>query len=69
MSKLLKAADIRSLDVEALNAKLAELKDDLFQKKLDQGLNRLENSSALRTIRREIAMVNTVITEKVQGTR
>ena len=64
-----KAVDLRSLDVEALKVKLNELKDSLFQKNLDQALNKLEDPSSLRATRKEIARVNTIITEKQRGIR
>jgi len=64
-----KANDIRVLDIDALNVKLTELKDNLFQKNLDQALNKLEDPSSLRATRREIARINTIITEKQRGIR
>jgi len=64
-----KANDIRTLDIDALNVKLTELKDSLFQKNLDQALNKLEDPSSLRATRREIARINTIITEKQRGIR
>ena len=62
--KTQKAADFRSLDVPALAEKLAEAKDALFQKKLQHSLGKLENSGSIREAKREIARLNTVITEK-----
>jgi large subunit ribosomal protein L29 len=64
-----KANDIRTLNIDALNVKLTELKDRLFQKNLDQALNKLEDPSSLRATRREIARINTIITEKQRGIR
>jgi large subunit ribosomal protein L29 len=62
--KIQKAADLRPLDVAALSEKLAEAKDALFQKKLQHSLGKLEDASSLREAKREIARLNTVITEK-----
>jgi len=62
--KTQKAADLRSLDTSALTEKLAEAKDALFQKKLQHSLGKLEDSASLREAKREIARLNTVITEK-----
>ena len=64
-----KASDVRALDVGALTEKLTELKDGLFQKNLDHALNKLEDPSSLRVARREIARVQTIITEKQRGIR
>lgn len=62
--KIQKAADLRPLDVAALSEKLAEAKDALFQKKLQHSLGKLEDASSIREAKREIARLNTVITEK-----
>lgn len=62
--KTQKAADLRSLDAAALTEKLGEAKDALFQKKLQHSLGKLEDSASIREAKREIARLNTVITEK-----
>ena len=62
--KTQKASDLRSLDAAALVEKLADAKDALFQKKLQHSLGKLEDSSSIREAKREIARLNTVITEK-----
>jgi len=62
--KIQKAADLRALDVPALQEKLAEAKDALFQKKLQHSLGKLEDAAAIKQAKREIARLNTVITEK-----
>jgi large subunit ribosomal protein L29 len=62
--KTQKAADLRSLDTAALTEKLGEAKDALFQKKLQHSLGKLEDSASIREAKREIARLNTVITEK-----
>ena len=62
--KIQKAADLRALDVAALSEKLTEAKDALFQKKLQHSLGKLEDASSIREAKREIARLNTVITEK-----
>jgi large subunit ribosomal protein L29 len=67
--KQIKPNDLRSMDVNALNEKLTELKDSLFQKNLDQALNKLEDPSSLSAVRKDIARVNTIITEKQRGIR
>ncbi len=67
--KQIKPSDVRSMDINALSEKLTELKDSLFQKNLDRALNKLEDPSSLRAVRKEIARVNTIITEKQRGIR
>ncbi|MBK8800792.1 MAG: 50S ribosomal protein L29 [Fibrobacteres bacterium] len=67
--KIQKAEEIRQLSAEALGERLTEAKDAFFQKKLQHSLGKLEDSASLRESRREIARLNTVITEKVKGNR
>ncbi len=67
--KQIKPNDLRSMDVNALNEKLTELKDTLFQKNLDQALNKLEDPSSVGAVRKDIARVNTISTEKQRGIR
>ncbi len=62
--KIQKPADLRALDVAALSEKLTEAKDALFQKKLQHSLGKLEDAASIRQAKREIARLNTVITEK-----
>jgi large subunit ribosomal protein L29 len=67
--KIRKTEELRQLASDALQERLTEAKDALFQKKLQHSLGKLEDSASLRQARREIARLNTVITEKVKGIR
>ena len=67
--KIRKTEELRELAPDALSERLVEAKDALFQKKLQHSLGKLEDSASLRQARREIARLNTVITEKVKGIR
>jgi len=67
--KIRKTQELRELASDALSERLTEAKDALFQKKLQHSLGKLEDSASLRQARREIARLNTVITEKVKGIR
>ncbi len=60
----MKANEIRSMSVEDLNAKLAELKKDLFMLRMQHATNHLENPTKISAVRRDIARVKTVIREK-----
>lgn len=59
-------ADYRGLEVKTLREKLDEAKDSLFQKKLQHSLGKLENPAAITLARREIARIQTIITEKAK---
>lgn len=67
--KIQKPEDIRQLAIDALKERLIEAKDSLFQKKLQHSLGKLEDSGSIGQAKREIARLNTVITEKAKGIR
>jgi len=62
-SKVL-AKDIRGNEVAELERTLAQLRQDLFQQRLKHNTNQIENTMAIRTTRRDIARVITVLAEK-----
>ena len=67
--KIQKTEDLRQLAPDALKERLTEAKDALFQKKLQHSLGKLEDSGSIGQAKREIARLNTVITEKTKGIR
>ena len=60
----MKATEIRSLSVEELEKKLAELKKDLFMLRMQHATNHLDNPVKISAVRRDIARVKTVLHEK-----
>ena len=60
----MKANEIRSMSVADLEAKLAELKKDLFMLRMHHATNHLDNPVKISAVRRDIARVKTVIREK-----
>lgn len=56
--------EIRELSIEDLNSKVKELKKELFNLKLQKALEQLQNTAKIREVRREIARINTIVTEK-----
>ncbi len=60
----MKANELRNLNNEELKAKGAELEQELFNVRFQLHTGRLENSSRIDSIRRDIAKVRTIITEK-----
>ena len=59
----MKSAEIRELDVDELRRKQAELRDQLFKLRFQHELGQLENSAKLRSVRRDIARIETIIRE------
>ena len=50
-------------DVE-LNQKLAELKSELFNLRFQLATGQLENTARIRTVRKDIARIKTIIRER-----
>jgi len=56
--------EIRELSIADLNAKVLELKKELFELRFQQATGRLEEISKLSKTKKTIARIKTVITEK-----
>ncbi len=59
----MKASKIREMSATELEAKIAELKKDLFNLRLQQATNQLDNTNKISEVKRDIARVNTVLRE------
>ena len=64
MVNKMKANEIRSLSVDELQNKLVELKKDLFMLRMQHATNHLDNPTEISAVRRDIARVKTVLSEK-----
>ncbi|MEZ4330120.1 MAG: 50S ribosomal protein L29 [Myxococcota bacterium] len=62
--KTMKASELRSLSVDELERKTAELRNELFDARIRRATEQLEDTASLRLRRREIARLETVLTEK-----
>ena len=56
----MKASEIRKLSAKELDAKLLELKDELFKLRFQQAVNQLDNPMRIRAVKRDIARIKTV---------
>ena len=65
--KGLQAKNLRGNDREELQRTLNKLRGDLFQHRLKRSTNQLENTMLIRTARREIARVLTVLGADARG--
>lgn len=59
----MKASDVRKMSATELEAKLGELKKDLFQLRLQNATNQLDNPVKIAQVKRDIARVKTIIRE------
>ena len=57
----MKASEIRKLSAKELDAKLLELKDELFKLRFQQAVNQLDNPMRITAVKRDIARIKTVI--------
>ena len=60
----MKATEIRELSTEQLQAKLKELKEELFNLRFQLAINQLDNPHRITAVKRDIARVMTVLNEK-----
>ena len=59
-----KIKDLRSMTVDELEAKLVEAKKEQFNLRIQQSTGQLQNTANVRKVRREIAKINTLLTER-----
>ena len=55
--------DLRKLSAEELNAKLKELKEELFNLRFQHAINQLDNPHKMTEVKHDIARVMTVLQE------
>ncbi|MDD5865246.1 MAG: 50S ribosomal protein L29 [bacterium] len=56
--------EIRKMSKQDILKKINEDKEELFRKRMAQSSGTLENPAVLRTLRREIARLKTILKEK-----
>ncbi len=59
-----KIKDLRSMSVDELEGKLLEAKKEQFNLRVQQSTGQLQNTAAVRKVRREIAKINRLLTER-----
>jgi large subunit ribosomal protein L29 len=63
----MKVADVRDLQVDELRQREKELDDQLFRLRIQKSMGQLEAAHKLKTVRRDLARVKTVLREKQPG--
>ena len=56
--------ELRKMSAEELNAKLKDLKEELFNLRFQHAINQLENPHKIADVKKDIARVKTVLNEK-----
>ncbi|NDY41316.1 50S ribosomal protein L29 [Dissulfurirhabdus thermomarina] len=61
------AKELRELSLEELAAREAELRQELFNLRFQTATHQLENPMRIRSVRRTIARVKTILQERRRG--
>ena len=59
----MKASEFRNMSASELDAKLHDLKDELFKLRFQQAINQLDNPMRISAVKKDIARVLTVLRE------
>ena len=65
----MKANEVRKMSAAELEKKLADLKKDLFNLRLQHATNQLENPGRIAEVKKDIARVKTIIREQQLASR
>jgi large subunit ribosomal protein L29 len=60
----MKAAELREMAPDQLDARERELVDQLFRMRIQKSMGQLEAPDKLRTVRRDLARIKTVLRQK-----
>ena len=61
---MVKTKDLRAMSLEELENKLVECKKEQFNLRIQQSTGQLQNTAQLAKVRKEVAKINTLITER-----
>ena len=59
--------DLKSKNVEELNKELVAAKKELFNLRFQNATNQLDNTSRIKEVRRNIARIQSIMTEKANA--
>ena len=59
-----KTKDLRAMSIDELEAKLVECKKEQFNLRVQQSTGQLQNTAVLKSVRKEVAKINTLIAER-----
>ena len=63
----MKAQELRAMSLDQLQEKLGDLKKEQFNLRFQRATGQLENTSRVRTVRRDIARIKTVEGQRRKG--
>lgn len=65
----MKAEELRGMTSDELVRKVEDYKEEMFNLRFMKAKNRIENPLRMREIRRDIARIHTIITERAQSNK
>lgn len=60
----MKIKELREMTVEELGARRRELRQEMLNLRVQQQIGQLENPTRLKHLRREVARIETIVTER-----
>ena len=63
----MKVADVRAMTIDQLDDEVLKLKKEQFNLRFQRATGQLENTSRVRTVRRDIARIKTLQTQRRSG--
>ena len=69
MVKLMKTSEIRKMSTEEINAKITEIKDELFDLRMKQSTGSVEKPHKINEDRKTIARMKTILNEREGGNK
>ncbi len=66
---MMKANEARNMSPAELEAKLTELKKDLFYLRMQHATNQLDNPIKINSVKKDIARIKTILREKALKTK
>ena len=61
---MVKIKDLRAMSVDELEARLVECNKEQLSLRIQQATGQLQNPSAISKVRKEVAQINTLLTER-----
>ena len=65
----MRGSELRELGIEELEQKVRETRDELFNANVKHATGQLENTAMLKTLRRNIARIETVLGEMREASK
>ena len=65
----MKPQEIREMSEPELDNKKSDLEDQLFKLRFQESLGQLEDVKKIKNIKKDLARINTILTEKKRGNK